>query len=176
MSLAGKGKIYFISDVHLGLYPPEKSLIREHLLVNWLEGIKEDAAELYLLGDIFDFWHEYKYVAPRGFTRFLGKVAELADRGVQLHYFKGNHDIWIYDYLPDEIGLTLYRQHITRHINGKKFFIGHGDGIGSGDNGYKLMKWGFTNKVLQWLFARIHPNASMAFGKRWSKSSRYAKG
>ena len=100
--MAEKGKIYFISDVHLGLYPPEKSLIRERLLVNWLDGIKEDAAELYLLGDIFDFWHEYRYVAPRGFTRFLGKVAELADRGVQLHYFTGNHDIWIYDYLPGD--------------------------------------------------------------------------
>ena len=174
--MSERGKIYFISDVHLGLYPSEKSLIREHLLVNWLEGIKEDAAELYLLGDIFDFWHEYKYVAPRGFTRFLGKVAELADRGVQLHYFTGNHDIWIYDYLPGEIGLTLYRHPVTRNINGKRFFIGHGDGIGRGDNGYKLMKWGFTNKILQWLFARIHPNASMAFGKRWSKSSRYAKG
>lgn len=174
--MAGKGKIYFISDVHLGLYPPEKSLIRERLLVNWLDGIKADAAELYLLGDIFDFWHEYRYVAPRGFTRFLGKIAELADSGVQLHFFTGNHDIWIYDYLPGEIGLTLYRQPVTRNINGKKFFIGHGDGIGSGDNGYKLMKWGFTNKILQWLFARIHPNASMAFGKRWSKSSRYAKG
>ncbi|MBN1790842.1 MAG: UDP-2,3-diacylglucosamine diphosphatase [Bacteroidales bacterium] len=168
--------MYFISDVHLGLYPPEKSLIRERLLVNWLDGIKADAAELYLLGDIFDFWHEYRYVAPRGFTRFLGKIAELADSGVQLHFFTGNHDIWIYDYLPGEIGLTLYRQPVTRNINGKKFFIGHGDGIGSGDNGYKLMKWGFTNKILQWLFARIHPNASMAFGKRWSKSSRYAKG
>ena len=96
--------------------------------------------------------------------------------GVKLHYFTGNHDIWIYDYLPAEIGLTLYRHPVTRDINGKRFFIGHGDGIGPVINGYKLMKWGFTNKILQWLFARIHPNASMAFGKRWSKSSRYAKG
>jgi UDP-2,3-diacylglucosamine hydrolase len=174
--LAVKEKIYFISDIHLGLHPAEKSLIRERLLVNWLDSIKEDASELYLLGDIFDFWHEYKHVVPRGFTRFLGKIAELADKGIKLHYFTGNHDIWIYNYLPAEIGLTLYRHPVTRNIGDKKFFIGHGDGIGRGDNGYKLMKWGFTNKVLQWLFARIHPNASMAFGKRWSKSSRYAKG
>ena len=174
--MSERGKIYFISDIHLGLYPEEKSLVRERLLVEWLDSIKNDASELYLLGDIFDFWHEYRHVVPRGFTRFLGKIAELADKGIRLHYFTGNHDIWVYNYLPAEVGLTLYRQHITRIINHKKFFIGHGDGIGSGDQGYKLMKWGFTNRVLQWLFARIHPNASMAFGKRWSKSSRYAKG
>jgi UDP-2,3-diacylglucosamine hydrolase len=174
--LAERKKIYFISDIHLGLYPAEKSALRERLLVNWLDSIKEDASELYLLGDIFDFWHEYKHVVPRGFTRFLGKVAELSDKGVKLHYFTGNHDLWVYNYLPAEIGLTLYRHHVTRDMDGKSFFIGHGDGLGPGDKGYKLMKWGFTNKTLQWLFARIHPNASMAFGKRWSKSSRYAKG
>lgn len=146
------------------------------MLVNWLDGIQAEVSELYLLGDIFDFWHEYKHVVPRGFTRFLGKLAELADNGVRLHYFTGNHDIWVYDYLPQEIGLILYRHPVIRDIQGKRFYIGHGDGIDEGDTGYKLMKWGFTNKVLQWLFARIHPNASMAFGKRWSKSSRYAKG
>ncbi len=101
---------YFISDVHLGLYPPEKSALRERILVEWLDTIKEDADELYLMGDIFDFWHEYKHVVPRGFTRFLGKIAELADRGIKLHFFTGNHDIWVYDYLPREIGLTLHRE------------------------------------------------------------------
>ncbi len=174
--MAVKDKIYFISDVHLGLYPEEKSAERERLLVNWLGSIQHEAAELYMLGDIFDFWHEYRHVVPRGFTRFLGKLAELSDSGTRLHFFTGNHDIWVYDYLPAEIGLTLYRSHVARDLNGKRFFIGHGDGVGPGDEAYKLMKWGFTNKVLQWLFARIHPNASMAFGKRWSKSSRYAKG
>jgi UDP-2,3-diacylglucosamine hydrolase len=141
-----------------------------------LDTIKEDAAELYLLGDIFDFWHEYKHVVPRGFTRFLGKIAMMADQGIRLHFFTGNHDIWVYDYLPAEIGLTVYRHPVKRELDGKRFFISHGDGLGPGDKAYKLMKWGFTNKVLQWLFARIHPNASLAFGKRWSKSSRYAKG
>jgi len=174
--LTGNKKIYFISDVHLGLYPAEKSAVRENILVEWLEGIKDDAEELYLLGDIFDFWHEYRHVVPRGFVRFLGKLAEMADKGVILHLFTGNHDVWVYDYLPKELGLKVYRENITRTFTGKKFFLSHGDGLGPGDQGYKLMKWGFTNRVLQWLFARIHPNASMAFGKRWSRSSRYAKG
>ena len=174
--MAERKKIYFFSDVHLGLYPPDKSFRREKLLVNWLDGIKEDVAELYLLGDIFDFWHEYRHVVPRGYARFLGKLAGLADQGVKLHYFTGNHDLWVYDYLPAEIGVTLYRHHITREIDGRRFFIGHGDGLGPGDRSYKIMKGAFANKVLQWLFARIHPNVSMAFGKRWSKSSRYAKG
>ena len=169
-------KIYFISDVHLGLYPPEQSARREKWLVSWLDEIKQDASELYLLGDIFDYWHEYRHVVPRGYTRFLGKLAELSDMGIRLHYFTGNHDIWIYDYLPSEIGLNLYRQPVIREMDGYKFFIGHGDGLGPGDRSYKLLKAIFTNKVLQWLYARIHPNATMTFGKRWSKNSRYAKG
>jgi UDP-2,3-diacylglucosamine hydrolase len=173
--LAGNKK-YFLSDVHLGLYPPEKSAARERILVEWLDRIKEDAAEIYLMGDIFDFWHEYRHVVPRGFTRFLGKMAELSDRGISLHFFTGNHDIWVYDYLQAELGLSVYRESIIRIFNGKKFFLSHGDGLGPGDHGYRLMKWGFTNKVLQWIFARIHPNTSIAFGKRWSRSSRYAKG
>jgi len=174
--LTAPKKIYFISDVHLGLYPPEQSARREKWLVSWLDEIKQDASELYLLGDIFDYWHEYRHVVPRGHTRLLGKLAELSDMGIRLHYFTGNHDIWIYDYLPSEIGLTLYRHPVIREMDGYKFFIGHGDGLGPGDRSYKLLKAIFTNKVLQWLFARIHPNAAMTFGKRWSRSSRYAKG
>jgi UDP-2,3-diacylglucosamine hydrolase len=146
------------------------------MLVRWLDGIKNDAAEIYLLGDIFDFWHEYRKVVPRGFTRFLGKIAELSDSGIKIHFFTGNHDVWVYDYLPKEIGLTIYRNHITRDIDGFRFFIGHGDGLNHHDIGYKIMKTIFTNRVLQWLFARIHPNASLALGHRWSRSSRYAKG
>jgi UDP-2,3-diacylglucosamine hydrolase len=170
------GKIYFISDVHLGLYPPEHSAQREKKLVAWLESIRHDTEELYLLGDIFDYWHEYRYVVPRGHTRFIGKLTEFADAGIPIHYFTGNHDIWVYDYLPSEIGMKLYREPIIREMGGKRFFIGHGDGLGPGDTGYKLLKWIFTNRVLQWMFARIHPNATMAFGKSWSKRSRYAKG
>jgi UDP-2,3-diacylglucosamine hydrolase len=169
-------KVYFISDVHLGLYPPEQSARREKLLVSWLESIKKDASELYLVGDIFDFWHEYKHVIPTGHTRFLGKLAELADSGIKLHFFTGNHDIWVYGYLSREIGLTVYREPVIREMGGKRFYIGHGDAVGPGDKGYKLLKGIFTNPVLQWLFARIHPNSAVGFGRRWSKSSRYAKG
>jgi UDP-2,3-diacylglucosamine hydrolase len=170
------GKIYFISDVHLGLYPPEKSAIREKKLVAWLESIRHETSELYLLGDIFDYWHEYRHVIPRGHTRFLGKLAEIADSGIKVHFFTGNHDIWVYDYLPNEIGFTLYREPVVRELNGKRFFIGHGDGMGPGDRSYKVMKAFFTNRILQWMFARIHPNTSTGFGRNWSKRSRYAKG
>jgi len=174
--LANRRKIYFISDIHLGLYPPEQSAKREKLLVQWLDDIKEEAAELYLVGDIFDFWHEYKHVIPTGHTRFLGKLAELSDAGVRLHFFTGNHDIWVYDYLPREIGLTLYREPVIREWGGKRFYIGHGDAVGPGDKSYKILKGIFTSRILQWLFARIHPNSAVGFGRRWSKSSRYAKG
>jgi len=174
--LTDRHKIYFISDIHLGLHPAEQSVMREKILVRWLESIKNDASELYLVGDIFDFWHEYHKVVPRGFTRFLGKLAELSDSGIKIHFFTGNHDVWVYDYLPAEIGLTVYHDNITRNIDGFRFFIGHGDGVGKADFGYRMLKAVFTNRFLQWLFARIHPNASLAFGHRWSRSSRYAKG
>jgi len=169
-------KIYFISDVHLGLHPAEKSFEREKLLVKWLDSIKSDIDELYLMGDIFDFWHEYLKVVPRGFTRFLGKIAEMSDNGTKIYFFTGNHDVWVYDYLPHEVGLTVYRKPVVKELNGLKFFLAHGDGLGRSDYGYKILKKIFTNKILQWLFARIHPNAAVAFGHRWSRTSRYAKG
>jgi len=174
--VAERTKIFFISDAHLGLYPVNRSFEREKMLVQWLDSIKGEASEIYLLGDIFDFWHEYRKVAPRGFTRFLGKLAEMSDSGTKIHFFTGNHDVWVYDYLPSEIGLTLYREPIVRDLDGVRFFIGHGDGLGRGDNGYKILKAVFTNPVLQWLFSLIHPNISFAFGHRWSRSSRFAKG
>ncbi len=169
-------KIYFISDTHLGLYPYEKSLEREKKLVRWLDTIKKDISELYMMGDIFDFWHEHKRVIPRGFSRFLGKIAELSDLGVKIHYFTGNHDVWAYSYFKTEFGATIYHKPVKREINGIKFFIAHGDGLGPGDKGYKFLKWIFRNRVLQWLFARLHPNFSMWLGTTWSKHSRYAKG
>ncbi len=174
--MARDKKYYFISDIHLGLYPSEKSLEREKILVKWLDTIKNEVSELFLVGDIFDFWHEYSKVVPRGFTRFLGKIAEISDNGTIVHMFTGNHDIWVYDYLPKELGLELHRKPITREINGLKIFIGHGDGMGKGDIGYKLLKGVFTNKVLQWLFARLHPNFAMWIGQKWSKNSRYGRG
>lgn len=175
MGSANEKKIYFASDFHLGLYPAEDSLRRERIIVRWLEEISESASHLYLVGDIFDFWHEYRHVVPRGFTRFLGTLAKMADRGIEIHFFTGNHDIWVYDYLPKEIGLTIHRQAFETTHYGKTFHIAHGDGLGPGDYGYKLLKTLFTSRVLQWLFARIHPNAAMAFGLRWSRHSRYSR-
>lgn len=169
-------KIYFISDLHLGLYPEEKSLEREKLLVKWLDSIKSDVAELYLMGDIFDFWHEYRKVVPRGFIRFLGKLAEISDNGTKIYFFTGNHDIWTYDYLQKELNITIYHKPVIRDLNGYKLFLSHGDNWGSREYGYKILKAIFTNKVIQWLFARIHPNAAIAFGQRWSRTSRFAKG
>ncbi|MBN2484658.1 MAG: UDP-2,3-diacylglucosamine diphosphatase [Bacteroidales bacterium] len=171
-----RDKYYFVSDTHLGLYPLENSREREQKLVRWLNSIRNDALELYLVGDIFDFWHEHKNVVPKGFTRFMGKLAELSDSGVKIYFFTGNHDIWAYGYFEDELGIRISLNPVEKEIAGKKFFIGHGDGMGPGDFGYKLLKGIFRNRVLQWLFARLHPNFSMWLGKSWSKNSRYSKG
>ncbi|MBN1951310.1 MAG: UDP-2,3-diacylglucosamine diphosphatase [Bacteroidales bacterium] len=169
-------KIYFISDVHLGLYPEEKSRQREKLLVTWIDSVKDTMEELYLMGDIFDFWHEYKHVIPKGFTRFLGRLAELSDRGVRISFFSGNHDTWAYSYFREELGIRIYHKPIEKEIYGKKFLLAHGDGLGPGDKSYKILKWIFRNRPLQYLFARLHPNFALWLGKTWSKSSRYAKG
>ncbi|NLI25571.1 MAG: UDP-2,3-diacylglucosamine diphosphatase [Bacteroidales bacterium] len=170
------GNIYFVSDLHLGLHPVEKSRQRERKFVQWLDEIKQDAEALYLLGDIFDYWFEYRKVVPRGFVRTLGKLAELSDRGIDIHFFTGNHDVWVFDYLPSEIGLTVHNGPLITVLKGKRFYIAHGDGLGPGDPGYKLLKAIFHSKVLQWFYARIHPNASTAFAHWWSKKSRYSKG
>jgi len=167
-------KIYFASDFHLGAPDYESSLKRERLIVSWLDDIKEDATEIYLLGDIFDFWFEYKYVAPKGFVRLLGKIAEITDSGIPVYFFTGNHDMWMFDYLPCELNITLIREHIIKEWNGKKFFIGHGDGIGPGDYKYKFIKAVFANPVCQWLFARIHPNLAFWIANYWSRNSRIA--
>ena len=166
--------IYFASDFHLGIPDHASSLVREKLIVKWLDEIKEDAAEIYLLGDIFDFWFEYRSVVPRGYVRLLGKIAEITDADIPVYLFTGNHDMWMFDYLPQELKVTLVREHVTKEFNGKKFFIGHGDGIGPGDHGYKFIKAVFANKLCQWLFARIHPNLAFAIAGFWSGRSRVA--
>jgi UDP-2,3-diacylglucosamine hydrolase len=169
-------KVYFASDIHLGLGGFEKSLVREKLFVNWLNEIKENALELYLLGDIFDFWHEWKRAVPQGFTRFLGKLAELSDCGVSVHFFTGNHDVWVYDYLPREIGLTLHREEFKTEILGKKFYLAHGDGLGPGDKSYDLLKFAFTSKFLQWCFKNLlHPDFALWIGQTWSNNRRMAE-
>ncbi len=171
-----RNKIYFISDFHLGVPNYEKSLEREKKIVRWLEMAEQDAAEIYILGDVFDFWFEYKQVVPKGFVRLLGKLATLSDKGILLHYFTGNHDMWAFDYLPKEIGVIMYRQPVKRKLDGKQFFIGHGDALGPGDRGYKFIKKVFSNKFCQWLFARLHPNSGMAMANFWSRKSRVATG
>ena len=165
-------KIYFASDFHLGVPSHEKSIEREKVLVKWLDSIKETAEEIYLVGDLFDFWFEYKHTIPKGHVRFLGKIAEMTDSGIPIHFFTGNHDMWMFDYLPKEIGVTIHRNNIHRKWNGKNFFIGHGDGLGPGDRFYKFIKNFFASKICQWLFARIHPNLGMGIANYWSKKSR----
>ncbi|MCK5730076.1 MAG: UDP-2,3-diacylglucosamine diphosphatase [Draconibacterium sp.] len=170
-----KGKIYFISDVHLGAPASKNNRERELLFAKWLDEIKDDVAELYLLGDIFDFWWEYKKVVPRGFTRILGRIADLADSGVDVHFFTGNHDLWAFEYLSEELGVKIHHNEIVKEINGKKFFLAHGDGLDADDKGYILLKKIFTNKALQWVFSRLHPNFAFALAHKWSKTRHIAK-
>ena len=166
------GAVYFISDLHLGAPDKASSRVREKTFVDWLDQIKEDAEALYVVGDLFDFWYEYKRAIPRGFTRSLGKLAELADQGVDIHLFTGNHDLWIFDYLPEEIGCRLHRQPIDLELYGRSVLVGHGDGLGPGDNGYKFLKKIFTNRLLQWSFERLHPNFGIWLA---NSSSRYSR-
>lgn len=174
--MSERTRIYFASDLHLGMHPGEESLRREKLFVQWLEEIKNDASELWLLGDVFDYWFEYKKVVPRGFTRFLGKLASLSDEGVKIHLIPGNHDIWAFNYLPLEIGLEIHPKPLTRTWNNHMFLLGHGDGLSKGDQIYRMLQGIFKNRIMQWLYARIHPNGSMAFAQWWSKKSRMNHG
>lgn len=171
-----RDRIYFISDLHLGAPNHESSKVRELRFVRWLDAIKSDAKILYVVGDLFDFWFEYKHAVPRGYTRALGKLAELSDMGIEIHLFTGNHDMWIFDYLPNEIGATLHREPIEIEYSGKRFLIGHGDGLGPGDHGYKFIKKVFANKFLQWCFARLHPNFGIGLADFFSKRSRAKTG
>lgn len=172
---AGK-KLYFLSDFHLGVPTYEKSLEREKRIVHFLESIRSDAQEIYLLGDVFDFWFEYKTVVPRGYVRLLGKIAELTDSGIPIHYFTGNHDMWTFDYLEKELNVKIHRKPIEKIYSGKRFYIGHGDGLGPGDHGYKFIKKVFASPLCQWLFARLHPNFGIGLANYFSKKSRTATG
>lgn len=170
-----KKKTYFASDVHLGLPNYEDSLKREKLFVEWLDQVKNDAKEIYLLGDIFDFWFEYKRAIPRGFSRFLGKLCEITDSGIPVHFFTGNHDMWVFDYLPKETGVILHKKPLIKEISGNKFYMAHGDGFGPGDVSYKILKKVFASKLSQWLFARFHPNLGIWIANSWSTHSRYSR-
>lgn len=165
-------KIYFASDFHLGVPNYETSLVREKRIIRWLDTVKGDAHSIYLLGDIFDFWFEYKQAIPKGFVRLQGKLAELRDEGMPIYFFTGNHDMWMFDYFPQELGIPIYRAPIELEIGNQKLMIGHGDGLGPGDTSYKILKKFFNSRLCQWLFARLHPNLGIGIAKIWSRSSR----
>ena len=169
-----RDKIYFASDFHLGAPSHLESISREKKITLWLDSIKDDAKSIYLLGDIFDFWFEYKTVVPKGFIRLLGKLAELNDIGIRIYLLKGNHDMWMYNYLPDEIGVNILKDKTIIEENGKKIFIAHGDGLGPGDNKYKFIKKIFTSKTCQWIFSCLHPDFGVKIAHMWSKKSRIA--
>jgi UDP-2,3-diacylglucosamine hydrolase len=170
-NLAGK-KIFFASDFHLGVPNYSKSLDREKRIVRWLDSIKHEAHSIYLLGDIFDFWFEYKHAIPKGFVRLQGKLAEISDSGIPVIFFTGNHDMWMFDYFKHELGIQVYRDPQLLQVGNQRLLIGHGDGLGPGDNTYKFLKKFFNSKLCQWLFARLHPNFGIGLATYWSRKSR----
>jgi UDP-2,3-diacylglucosamine hydrolase len=167
-------KIYFASDFHLGIPDHDRSLEREKKLVAWLDMARKDASEIFLMGDLFDFWFEYKTAIPRGYARLLGKLAEITDSGIPVHLFRGNHDMWAFNYLTKELNIQLHRDPEYRDFNGKHFYLAHGDGLGPGDNGYKFIKKVFANPFNQWLFRQLHPDFGIRMALFWSRKSRKA--
>lgn len=169
-------KIYFSSDNHLGAPSYEKSLPREKKFVKWLDSIREDAAVIFLLGDLFDFWFEYKKVVPKGFVRVLGKLAEITDSGIPIYFFVGNHDLWMRDYFEKELNIQIFRDPKEFVFNDKVFLLGHGDGKGPGDKGYKRMKKVFTNPIFNWLFRWFHPELGMRLAQYLSVKNKLISG
>ncbi len=169
-------KIYFASDQHFGAPTPKASKVREEKFVRWLNLIKQDAQVLFLMGDLFDFWHEWDYVIPKGYVRVLGKLAELRDQGIDIYFFVGNHDLWMKDYLEKEIGCTVFFEKQYFEIGDKKFLLAHGDGLGPGDRGYKRMKKLFTNPLAQWLFKWLHPDIAMKIALYFSLKNKTISG
>ena len=164
--------VYFLSDAHLGSLAIDHSRMQERRLVRFLDSIKTKASAIYLLGDMFDFWNEYRYVVPKGYTRFLGKISELTDMGVEVHFFTGNHDLWTYGYLEQECGVILHRKPSTIEIYGKVFYLAHGDGLGDPDAKFKFLRKLFHNRTCQKLLNAVHPRWGMALGLNWAKKSR----
>jgi len=169
-------KIYFASDNHLGAPNMEDSRLREQKFVAWLNKVKQDAAAIFLLGDLFDFWFEYRTVVPKGFTRTLGKLAEIADSGIPIHYFVGNHDLWMNGYFEEELSIPVYHKSKEFKLGAKDFFIGHGDGLGPGDKGYKRMKKIFLSPFFKWLFRWGHPDIGMRIAQYFSVKNKLISG
>ena len=174
--MADKQKIFFASDFHLGLPAGSPPIDREKKVVKWLRSVASEAKEIYLLGDVFDFWWEYKLVVPRGFTRFLGTVGEITDSGIPVHFFSGNHDMWIGDYLADECGVTTHTTPVTKIFDGKKFHLAHGEGLGTRDTAYKILLSLFRSKILRTMYSTLHPSIGVGIGLHWSLNSRLGKG
>lgn len=169
--LRGK-KLFFASDFHLGAPDFESSKERQNRIIAWLDYVADEAAAIFLVGDIFDFWFEYKQVIPKGQLRFLGKLSQLRDRGIPILFFTGNHDLWMRDYFPTELGIPVYTHPIEIQVEGKKILVGHGDGLGPGDPTYKVLKKIFTSPIAQWLFRWIHPDIGIGLARAWSSKSR----
>ncbi|MEI8060072.1 MAG: UDP-2,3-diacylglucosamine diphosphatase [Ferruginibacter sp.] len=172
MNLLNNKNIYFLSDFHLGIPTSEASLIREKKIVQFLTEAQKNAAQIFIMGDLFDFWYEYKKVVPKGYVRILGKLAEITDSGIPIHFFVGNHDMWMKDYFQKELNISVYFDPTHFEFNGKKFLIGHGDGLGPGDHGYKFMKRIFRNKFCQSIFGIIPPQLGIGLANYLSRKSR----
>lgn len=176
MNLSPGKKVYFLSDFHLGAPDYATSLVREKRIVAFLEEIRTDAEEIFIVGDLFDFWFEYKKVVPKGFVRILGKLAELTDAGIRIHFFVGNHDMWMNNYFQQELGIDVHFEPAEFTFNSKRFFAGHGDGLGPGDHRYKFIKKVFRNNISQKLFGLLHPSAGIGLANYMSRRSRAATG
>ncbi len=174
--MSNEKKVYFLSDFHLGAPNKKASLQREKKIIQFLDSIKKDAETIFIVGDLFDFWYEYKRVVPKGYVRILGKLAELTDAGIPIHFFVGNHDMWMKDYFRTELGIEVYFEPTSFLFADKKFLIGHGDGLGPGDKGYKFLKKIFRNKFCQWLFGIIPPNIGIGLADFFSRTSRAKTG
>ena len=175
MNASPKKKIFFLSDFHLGAPTAEASLLREKKIIQFLDEIKNEAAAIFIVGDLFDFWYEYKKVVPKGYVRILGKLAEITDAGIPVHFFVGNHDMWMKDYFQQELNIPVYFEPAAFEFNGKHFLIGHGDGQGPGDHSYKFLKKIFRSPVCQWLFGMIPPSIGMGLANYFSRRSRQAE-
>lgn len=172
ISLSSSKKIYFASDFHLGAPSRQESRKREDRVIEWLEMVREDAAHIFLMGDLFDFWFEFKTVVPKGYVRFLGKLAELSDAGIPITVFTGNHDIWMFGYFEEELGVEVKRKPEVYQIGNQKLYLAHGDGLGPGDKVYKFLKVIFENRFFHWVFRTVHPDFGNWVAMTWSSSSR----
>lgn len=169
-------KVYFASDQHFGIPNATESRKREDRFIRWMDEIKADAQIIFLMGDLFDFWHEWKYVVPKGYIRVLGKIAELKDSGIEIYFFVGNHDLWMKNYFQEELGIPVFFEKQYFEINNRQFLLAHGDGLGPGDKGYKRMKKVFTNPLAQWAFRWLHPDIAMRIANYMSQKNKMISG